>query len=489
MAYYFDESYYLAAKLAQLKSVNERDPNTGQYYTEEGLSDALRRAGLTPQEHFERYGRFEGINPNQYFNEVEYLLGKLRQLQSTEPQNNWTLEKLNAALDNAGLTPLEHYERHGAFETDAAGKYINPSNAFDTTNYYLMKLDMCQQVGETVNGKEYDEITLEDLAIAFKTAALSPVTHYVLYGANEPGMSSPFLVQPVPEAERVPSDPVQERINDIMIMESDYFPPISDVDSLDNTSGPDYTLERGDVLYFNIHGTVGDDRLTIEYGAMVGGHITGGNGNDTITIDGKVSGGIYGGDGNDNITINGKVNYSIFGDDGNDNIIIGNEAKLAGFISGGLGADFIDLGGNSSGLKVAIDKGDSGTYLAPASGPFDASLCDVITGISPGTGTQLQLSGVWAAGGALAKASAFIPAVADNSACWITGNYDSAAKAFTAAEGGNDGLLVYDADAGVGVTAAQAVVLVGVDSAGATVIEGGLAFNIVFIAGEPIICY
>ena len=460
MSYYFDESYYLAAKLAQLKSADAKDPLTGQYYTAEGLSNTLRNAGLTPQEHYEHHGRHEGLNPNPFFNEAEYLLGKLRQLQSTEPQNNWTLEKLNDALGNAGLTPLEHYERHGAFETDAGGNFINPSNVFDAKTYYLAKLDMCREDGGTVNGKSGSAISLEDLVHTFEAAGLSPVEHFIQHGAVEGGVTDgPFMLQRVPGVERVPSDPGREITGDTINEDWNYFSRYVDIAA---RLGPDYTLESGNLLDGHIVGIADGVNFTIAGGATIHGSI-------------------IGGDGNDNITMNGTACSNILGGNGNDIIAIGHTARMAGVISGDEGADFINLGWNNSRLKVAIDKGDTADYRVPASSTFDASLCDVITGI--GYNVELQLSGGWAADGMFFKASSFIPPVADNSVCWITGSYDRNTQAFTAANGGTDGLLVYDADAGVGVAAPQAVVLVGTDFTGATLIEGGLSLASTYFIG------
>jgi len=184
MAYYFDEAYYVVQKLSQLQTINEKDPVTGDFYTETGLHRAFAAAGMTPQEHYERYGRLEGLNPNQHFNEDEYLWGKLWQLQSTEPQNNWTLEKLNAALEAAHLTPVEHYERYGCYEKDAGGNFIRLDYSFNPY-YYENKLYLCQESGETVNGKTGDAITLDDVVSAFQAANLSPISHYVLYGKDE----------------------------------------------------------------------------------------------------------------------------------------------------------------------------------------------------------------------------------------------------------------------------------------------------------------
>ena len=184
MAYYFDEAFYVAAKLEQLANHGEKDPITGDFYTATGLYRAFAAAGMTPQEHYERHGRFEYLNPSEYFYEVSYLNNKLLQLQSTDPQSNWTLEKLNAALEAAHLSPVEHYERYGCYEKDAEGNFINPGS-FDVSYYYAEKLNQCRESGETVNGKTGDAITLDDVASAFQAANLSPISHYVLYGAAE----------------------------------------------------------------------------------------------------------------------------------------------------------------------------------------------------------------------------------------------------------------------------------------------------------------
>ena len=211
MAYYFVEEYYVASKLAQLKSVNERDPYSGDLYTESGLFRAFGEAGLTSQQHYELYGRFEGLNPNPYFNEYEYLFAKLNQLRSIgelyEDGSVYTMETLRAAITRDGMTPLEHYERYGAFETDANGNFINPSNAFDASAYYQVKLDMCRASGETVNGKTGADITLSDVVGAFEAAGLSPVTHYARYGAGEANATGVPLVQTVPMQDRVDNDP------------------------------------------------------------------------------------------------------------------------------------------------------------------------------------------------------------------------------------------------------------------------------------------
>ena len=469
MSYYFDEEYYIAAKLAQLKSVNEKSPYTGEMYTREGLDRAIQEAGFTAQEHYERHGRFEGLNPNPYFNEAEYLLGKLRQLQSTETQSNWTLAKLQDALEDANLTPLEHYERYGAFETDAEGNFINPSNDFNANYYYEQKLSLCRLDGETVNGKSGYNITLNDLTSAFEAAGLSPVNHYSQYGWYEASEHQTTLKWNVRWDDRVADDPSRELIGDIMID----FPLLNNDIAI--MPGPDFTLARGTLLSGYIWGDDRNDSYTIQTGALLGGSIAGGGGNDIIRVNGKISGDIRGGHGNDSITL-------------------GDEARVAGIIAGGEGADSISLGETTQ--EVVIGLGETGAYRAPAgSAAFDASLCDVIKGI--GGGTQLQLSGGWAAGGYLTNEWDYIAAVADNSAFYIRGLHNNDTGKFSTRYSDefpsspiystsdmivfrDDWLLVYDADARAGVIAPQAVVLLGVTSMAGTLTDGGISLDWVY---------
>lgn len=208
----FDPSYYLASKLAQLRSTGEVDAD-GNAYTMASLTATLAAQGMSPLQHYLQFGRDEGLNPNAWFNESEYLNAKLAQLHSTgETDANgdpYTLASLRQAISDAGMTPLEHYEQFGHAETNADGTLINPSNAFDANAYVAAKLYQLQTTGSSEEQTAWADKSPADVLAALEDASLSPVSHYVQYGADEANAAGVALVQTVPSEQRVSNDPLR----------------------------------------------------------------------------------------------------------------------------------------------------------------------------------------------------------------------------------------------------------------------------------------
>ena len=208
----FDQSYYLASKLAQLRSTGEVDAD-GNAYTMASLTATLAAQGMSPLQHYLQFGRDEGLNPNAWFNESEYLNAKLAQLHSTgETDANgdpYTLASLRQAISDAGMTPLEHYEQFGHAETNADGTLINPSNAFDANAYVAAKLYQLQTTGSSEEQTAWADKSPADVLAALEDASLSPVSHYVQYGADEANAAGVALVQTVPSEQRVSNDPLR----------------------------------------------------------------------------------------------------------------------------------------------------------------------------------------------------------------------------------------------------------------------------------------
>lgn len=115
-----------------------------------------------------------------YFDEERYLSNKTNALNAQTYQGkHWTVEDTATAIAEAGLSPWEHFARYGAFEYAADGSLgINPGSLFDVDSYYGEKIQQCQKdLGVTY--------TKDDLAEIFRDAGLDPVTHYALYGYAE----------------------------------------------------------------------------------------------------------------------------------------------------------------------------------------------------------------------------------------------------------------------------------------------------------------
>lgn len=204
---WFDRDYYLNQKLLQLQRVMP-----DEYSTPEQVEAAIEGHGLTLYEHYSLYGRNEGLNPNAYFNETEYLEAKLTSLQQNDQTKEVWLQHnisvLASALAEAGMTPAEHYARYGFQETmvDPNGNTIllNPSNAFDANAYFAAKLLDLQT--NPVQPNSWDSKSVADVFSVFQQDGLSPITHYMLYGAAENKVFGIDTVQPVPDCQRMPHD-------------------------------------------------------------------------------------------------------------------------------------------------------------------------------------------------------------------------------------------------------------------------------------------
>ena len=135
MAISFNTEFYLEQKLAQLQENGE----TG-FETTAGVAAAFEAAGLTAEAHYEQYGLVEGLNPNEDFDTNVYLSQKLAQLQE-DGEEFASVEDVIAAFAAAGLSPLEHYNQYGAAEA------LSPNAEFNVQAYLEDKLAQLQADG------------------------------------------------------------------------------------------------------------------------------------------------------------------------------------------------------------------------------------------------------------------------------------------------------------------------------------------------------
>ncbi len=209
----FDKAYYLGQKLADLQAT-ESEWNTK---TVDDLEATLQNVyGLTAEEHYMQFGWEEGLAPNQYFNAEEYKLAKAQQL--FDANLYLTVEDALAAFEEAWpQDPYQHYLQYGA------GESINPSNAFDASQYFADKLAALQ----AADPDTYADWTATDVQNAFLDAGLTAIEHFMLYGEDE-GLT----ITPVPADEQVDPGVTTPTTGDT-------FALTTSVDSIAGTSGND----------------------------------------------------------------------------------------------------------------------------------------------------------------------------------------------------------------------------------------------------------
>lgn len=193
---WFDYNVYMAHKLVQLQT-SEPDGN----WTMGALVNAFYDAGFAgaegAQEHFLLFGANEDVAPNTFFNATEYYEAKAAQFYNKAPSAVTPLETANmqAAIHAAGMNAWTHYQRFGTAEG------VNPSNAFDTDAYMNAKLTAMQAAEPSAN---WDMTKLE---AAFQNAGLSALEHFALYGGKGAGeVAESYNGATIPDAYAVPAD-------------------------------------------------------------------------------------------------------------------------------------------------------------------------------------------------------------------------------------------------------------------------------------------
>lgn len=172
MAISFNETFYLEQKLAQLQAAGEAG-----FETTADVQEAFATAGLTAEAHYLQHGVSEGLNPSADFDTNVYLDSKLAQLSAAGGfENITTREELATFLKDSGLSPLEHYNQHGAAEG------VSPSAEFNAQAYLANKLADLQ--ANDTDGT-YADWTTDELLAFFNDNGLTPLDHYTQFGRVE----------------------------------------------------------------------------------------------------------------------------------------------------------------------------------------------------------------------------------------------------------------------------------------------------------------
>ncbi|EHJ46334.1 phage tape measure protein [Solidesulfovibrio carbinoliphilus subsp. oakridgensis] len=210
-------SQYLADKAAQLTQ------STGKTWTSYQVLQAIRDIGLTPYQHYQQYGKGEGLSWTDsnafssdtntsytrlgsdnmtsdgfaaYLDPADYVYAKALQL-STTTGRVWTAEEVSQAFKDAGLTAAQHYLQYGQYEGIKAGSGYVGSNdysagsSFNATDYLAAKT-----ASLNANNTDGHTWTIAQTAAAIAAAGMTPEQHYAQYGKNEniPGYAVGGLV-------------------------------------------------------------------------------------------------------------------------------------------------------------------------------------------------------------------------------------------------------------------------------------------------------
>lgn len=138
-------------------------------------------------DHFDRYGKFEGVNPSEYFDSAAYIYAKAvdfyaeanNVLPAAVVVTEQMLKSMYNAIGAAGMSPWDHYATYGA------GEGLNPSTNFDSAAYITNKTAQ-------VNAAEQDgrsDWTEAEVLKAILDNNLTPLTHYFEYGQYEEGVT------------------------------------------------------------------------------------------------------------------------------------------------------------------------------------------------------------------------------------------------------------------------------------------------------------
>lgn len=239
---WFDVDTYMANKLIQVQTA-EPDAN----WTAESLAATFVANDFGGTDgaynHFVAFGAKEDVSPNALFSADQYYTAKAAQFYDKAPSAVSALEvaTVKGLIKDAGMNAWTHYQAYGASEG------VNPSNDFDSTAYMEAKLALMKA--------DDPNYTMDNLEAAFAAAGYSPLEHFLTFGGLEGEVQEPSF--PVPDEERVPGETGKP------------FDLTPDRDEVTGTSGSDVII-----------GSTTDGKVTF----TAGDTIDGGAGEDTLKL-------------------------------------------------------------------------------------------------------------------------------------------------------------------------------------------------------------
>jgi hypothetical protein len=237
---WFDSTYYMAQKLAQLQKT---EPEKG--WTADMVATAFAANGFVDQKdgstaayaHFTAFGAAEDVAPNQYFNANEYYYAKAAQYFGVETATATQAAAVAKMIQDTGMNAWTHYQQFGSTEG------VNPSNAFDAKAYLAAKA--------AAMGGDW---TADSIAKAIADNGMTVLEHYMQFAGAGDGEVAAGATFPVSGG--------------VVVTEPIYL--TVDQDILSGTSGND-----------TFNATIFDNQNTLQSGDR----IDGGAGHDVLNAD------------------------------------------------------------------------------------------------------------------------------------------------------------------------------------------------------------
>lgn len=110
---YFDADEYYAAKAKQYYEEELKQEFTGSEEQIANVKNLIKTAGMNAWTHYQQFGSAEGVNPSNAFDASDYCAAKAEAMnnagQKAPDGTDWTAESIAKAIDDAGMSVLEHY--------------------------------------------------------------------------------------------------------------------------------------------------------------------------------------------------------------------------------------------------------------------------------------------------------------------------------------------------------------------------------------------
>ena len=110
---YFDADEYYAAKAKQYYEEELKQEFTGSEEQIANVKNLIKTEGMNAWTHYQQFGSAEGVNPSNAFDASDYCAAKAEAMNKAEQKapdgTEWTAEKIAEAIEQAGMSVLEHY--------------------------------------------------------------------------------------------------------------------------------------------------------------------------------------------------------------------------------------------------------------------------------------------------------------------------------------------------------------------------------------------